>query len=69
MCVFNLWRSEGILGNFHLKYATGACLAGTIICLFGSYFHMHISWSRYSEGILGTIICLFGSWSRHLAVL
>ena len=73
--VFNLWRSEGILGNFHLKYATGACLAGTIICLFGSYFHMHISWSsisfynKFSCLSIHHAIILFGlsciSWCGH----
>merc|ERR1712113_731507 len=27
----------------HLKYASAAALIGTIITLFGSYFHMHLS--------------------------
>jgi len=73
--LFNLWRSEGILGSFHLKCATAACLAGTIICLFGSYFHMHISWSstsfysKFSSLSIHHAVVLFGlgciSWCGH----
>ena len=43
--IFQLWRSEGIITQIHLKYATCASLIGTIISCSGSYFHMHISWS------------------------
>ena len=73
--LFNFWRSQGIVGCFHLKYATGASLAGTIICLSGSYFHMHISWSsisfykKYLSLSIHHAIILFGlsciSWCGH----
>ena len=43
--IFQLWRSEGIITQIHLKYACSASLIGTIISCSGSYFHMHISWS------------------------
>ena len=46
--IFQLWRSEGIITQIHLKYATCASLIGTIISCSGSYFHMHISWSTRS---------------------
>jgi photosystem I P700 chlorophyll a apoprotein A1 len=39
---FQLWRSEGIVTQVHLKYAACASLIGTIICCTGSYFHMHM---------------------------
>jgi photosystem I P700 chlorophyll a apoprotein A1 len=39
---FQLWRSEGIVTQAHLKYAACASLIGTIICCTGSYFHMHM---------------------------
>ena len=40
--LFQLWRSEGIITQIHLKYAAHASLIGTIICHSGSYFHMHM---------------------------
>jgi photosystem I P700 chlorophyll a apoprotein A1 len=46
--LFQLWRSEGIVTQIHLKYAACASLIGTIISCSGSYFHMHISWSTTS---------------------
>jgi photosystem I P700 chlorophyll a apoprotein A1 len=73
--LFNLWRSEGILGSFHLKCATVACLTGTIFCVFGSYFHLHISWSstafysKFSSLSIHHAIVLLGlgcvSWCGH----
>ena len=73
--LFNLWRSQGIVGCFHLKCATAASLAGTIICLSGSYFHMHISWSstsfyrKYLSLSIHHAAVLFGlgciSWCGH----
>jgi photosystem I P700 chlorophyll a apoprotein A1 len=45
---FQLWRSEGIITQVHLKYASAASLIATIISLGGSYFHMHISSSTLS---------------------
>jgi len=38
---FQLWRSQGIVTQVHLKYACTASLIGTIICIAGSYFSMH----------------------------
>jgi photosystem I P700 chlorophyll a apoprotein A1 len=40
---FQLWRSEGIVTEIHLKYASCASLIGTIVSLGASYFHMHTS--------------------------
>jgi photosystem I P700 chlorophyll a apoprotein A1 len=39
--IFQLCRSEGIIRQIHLKYASSASLIGTIISCSGSYFHMH----------------------------
>lgn len=48
--LFQLWRSEGIITQIHLKYAAHASLIGTIICHSGSYFHMHmLSTSLFSK--------------------
>ena len=41
--IFQLWRSQGIITQFHLKYACTAALIGTIISIAASYFHIHIS--------------------------
>ena len=41
--IFQLWRSEGIITQIHLKYGWSASLLGTILSLYASYFHMHIS--------------------------
>ncbi len=46
--IFQFWRSEGIITQIHLKYASSASLIATIISLGGSYFHMHISSSTLS---------------------
>jgi photosystem I P700 chlorophyll a apoprotein A1 len=43
--IFGLWRSTGIVTQIHLKYASTALLTGTLICIAGSYYHMHIGWS------------------------
>ena len=67
--IFQLWRSEGIITQIHLKYATCASLIGTIISCSGSYFHMHISWSTRSFYTIGThkkFKCLS---IHHLSVL
>ena len=74
--IFQLWRSEGIITQIHLKYATCASLIGTIISCSGSYFHMHISWSTRSfykkfkcAGSIHHLSVLFGlssiSWCGH----
>ena len=46
--IFQLWRSEGLITQIHLKYACSASLIGTIISCSGSYYHMHIKWSTVS---------------------
>ena len=40
---FQLWRSEGILTQMNLKYAAAASIIGTLLAVYASYFHMHIS--------------------------
>jgi photosystem I P700 chlorophyll a apoprotein A1 len=35
--LFQLWRSEGISTQGHLKYASATSVIATIICLSGSY--------------------------------
>mmetsp|Transcript_110566 Transcript_110566/g.268754 ORF Transcript_110566/g.268754 Transcript_110566/m.268754 type:complete len:314 (+) Transcript_110566:341-1282(+) len=45
---FQLWRSEGLMTQVHLKYACCASLIGTIISCGGSYYHMHVKWSSSS---------------------
>lgn len=49
--IFQLWRSEGIISNIHLKYATLASLIGCIICITASYFHMHNQLSLFESAI------------------
>ena len=73
--IFQLWRSEGIITQIHLKYATCASLIGTIISCSGSYFHMHISWStrsfykKFKSLSIHHLSVLFGlssiSWCGH----
>ena len=70
--LFQLWRSEGIIVAIDLKYGCSASLIGTIMCMSGSYFHMHIGWSKERVLALSTsyhLALLFGlssiSWSGH----
>ena len=61
--IFQLWRSSGIITQTQLKYAClSASLLGTVICILGSYFHMHISWSSswYYMKFKSLSIHLFG---------
>ena len=73
---FQLWRSEGIVTQVHLKYAAAAALIGTIVTLWAAYFHMHISWSTslrtlgslssYNYGQLAILLGLGSiSWAGH----
>ena len=74
--IFQLWRSEGIITQIHLKYGCSASLLGTILSLYASYFHMHIS--SLTVGFYKKFKCLsyhhlslfFGlssiSWCGHL---
>ena len=39
--IFQLWRSQGILSGDELKYVGSLAGIATIICVAGSYFHMH----------------------------
>ena len=41
--IFQLWRSQGIITQFHLKYALSAALIGTIISIAASIFSSFIS--------------------------
>ena len=50
--IFQLWRSMGIIGTIHLKYGSSASLIATIICISGSYFHMHISFDTKTSGCI-----------------
>jgi photosystem I P700 chlorophyll a apoprotein A1 len=74
--IFQLWRSEGIITQIHLKYACSASLIGTIISLAASYFHMHISsfstssfYKKFKSLSYHHLSLLFGlssiSWSAH----
>ena len=62
--IFQLWRSEGIITQVHLKYATCASIIGSIISCSGSYIHMHFSWCISS--FYKKLRCLS---DHHLAVL
>jgi len=71
----NLWCSEGIMGSFHLKCSVWSCMIGIVLALFGSYFHMHISWPsvhffrKFSSLSIHHLVVLFGlgciSWCGH----
>jgi len=71
-----LWRSEGIITQVHLKYGCAASLLGTILSLYASYFHMHISsltlsfYKKFKSLSYHHLSLLFGlgsiSWSGHL---
>ena len=73
--MFYLFRSEGIINIFQLKFSTIACLFYSILILFGSYFYLHIAWFGSSLIIkyrfIGFhhffILFSFGSlsWSAH----
>jgi photosystem I P700 chlorophyll a apoprotein A1 len=62
--IFQLWRSEGIITQVHLKYASAASLAGTILALSGSYLHIHIS-SLIQPAHIGGFYKKFKSLSYH----
>merc|ERR1712190_32013 len=59
---FQLWRAMGMVTQVHLKYASAAALIGTIITLFGSYFHMHLSPLALAPQSTG-----YKKWSTPLA--
>jgi photosystem I P700 chlorophyll a apoprotein A1 len=40
---FQLWRSEGIITETHLKYACAASLIGNCLCISGSYYHLRVN--------------------------
>jgi len=73
-CLFQLWRSEGLITHIQLKYASLAAIAGSILCITGSYVHMHtLSTVSYHKTFRSISIhhCLFVlglgsfSWSAH----
>jgi photosystem I P700 chlorophyll a apoprotein A1 len=65
--IFQLWRSQGIITQFHLKYALSAALIGTIISIAASYFHIHISSQIQQTDTSGTLSFYkkFKSLSSH----
>jgi photosystem I P700 chlorophyll a apoprotein A1 len=73
--LFQLWRSEGLVTQVHLKYACAASLIGTIISCGGSYYHMHVKWStvsfykKFKSLSIHHSVVLFGlgsiSWCGH----
>ena len=62
--IFQLWRSDGMITQVHLKYASCASITGSITSCVASYFHMHISWTTSS--FYKKLRCLS---DHHLAVL
>ena len=70
--IFQLWRSEGIITQIHLKYGCSASLLGTILSLYASYFHMHIScfYNKFKCLSYHHLSLFFGlssiSWCGHL---
>jgi len=62
---FQLWRSMGMVSTIHLKYASTASLIATIICIGGSYFHMHISFDIKTGGR----VAYGGLTNHHLSLL
>ena len=73
--LFQLWRSEGIITQTHLKYASSASFIGAIVSLGGSYFHMHLSsptlvfYKKFKSLSYHHVSLLFGlsslSWAGH----
>ena len=73
--VCNLWHSERITGNFHLKYSIQSCITGITFAVFGSYFHIHISWlsvhffHKFNSLFIHHLVTLFSlgciSWCGH----
>jgi photosystem I P700 chlorophyll a apoprotein A1 len=74
--IFQLWRSEGIITQIHLKYACSASLIATIICICGSYFHMHnmycttlSEYKKFKSLSIHHLMVIFGassiSWCGH----
>lgn len=41
--MFQLWLSEGMICQAHLKYACFAALFFSILCIAGAYFHYHLA--------------------------
>ena len=74
--ISQLWRSEGIITQVHLKLGCAVSLISSIICIIGCYFHTHISWSSIGFCTKLTILSvhhlslLFGlgsiCWSGHI---
>jgi len=70
--LFQLWRSQGLITQTHLKCACAASLLGTIIALTASYFHIHISsqiQQNDASGTLGFFKKLKSLSAHHLSLL
>ena len=76
--IFQLWRSQGIITQIHLKYGCTASLIGTILSLAASSFHIHMSpkiqqadsfFKKFKSISSHHLAGLFGfgslSWSAH----
>ena len=74
--IFQLWVSEGIMCQVHLKYACTRSLLGTILCLGASYVHIQLYvlgtgfYKKLNSLLVHHIAVLFGlrsiSWCGHL---
>eukprot|EP00440_Ansanella_granifera_P060819 gb/GFBE01065925.1/.p1 GENE.gb/GFBE01065925.1/~~gb/GFBE01065925.1/.p1 ORF type:complete len:609 (+),score=-141.04 gb/GFBE01065925.1/:1-1827(+) len=67
---FQLWRSEGIITQTHLKYACAASLIATIACIWGSYCHMQYKKSKRAGSLsIHHLMVISGlgsiSWCSH----
>ena len=75
--IFQVWVSEGIMCQVHLKYACTRSLLGTIVCLAGSYVHIQLYvlgtgfyYKKLKSILVHHVAVLFGlssiSWCGHL---
>lgn len=56
-CTENLWRCAGIVGILDFQRCSTTSILPTMICILGSYFHMHISWGSFRLRLLATSSC------------
>jgi photosystem I P700 chlorophyll a apoprotein A1 len=53
-CMGNLWRSAGIMGTLDLRACSTTSILLAMICILGSYFHMHVSWGPFRSRLLAS---------------
>jgi photosystem I P700 chlorophyll a apoprotein A1 len=73
--LFQLWRSEGIVNQIHLKYAATISLIMALLTLLGAYFHIHVAYfsvhfnRKFKSVALHHLAILLGlasiSWCGH----